>query len=199
MHKQLKLSCWFRWFSSLHCQTVEWPILPILTTVFQHFFKKNFIGVELIYNVVLISAAQQNESVILINTKHSLLTQTSKRLAIHFIIITIIVLRELKRERTKKTRQKLFGKRSQKFRDEGFGHIVWESEPIPCSSADVSTQLKEKVNWDEVIGKLANGSSKDSDNSSSWNNIWGLCGERWKEWGEEQRKQPKWLMDLFKA
>ena len=79
--------------------------------------KKIFIGVELIYSVVLISAAQQNESVILINTKHSLLTQTqtSKRLAIHFIIITIIVLRELKRERTKKTRQELFGKRPQKF------------------------------------------------------------------------------------
>ena len=81
-------------------------------------FKKKFIGVELIYNV-LISAAQQNESVILINTKHSLLTQTSKRLAIHFINITIIVLRELKRERTKKTRQELFGKslRNSEMRD----------------------------------------------------------------------------------
>ena len=33
------------------------------------FLKKIFIGVDLIYNVVLISAAQQNESVI--NIKHS--------------------------------------------------------------------------------------------------------------------------------
>ena len=71
----ISLNLWFfRWPESFHVLlSLPGTFSRLLLQVSLYFYLTNFVGVELIYNVVLVSAVQPSESVTHTSTEHSLL------------------------------------------------------------------------------------------------------------------------------